>query len=303
MALALCGSVFAQTTKPKVPPSAAQQAVKELADKIVSSDPAVRAAAVEQLRQQAAKPGGIMDGPLAQQYLPALLKAGLNQEVADFAMQGILTGPQDAHTVEVFHKHRVAALLAMNRPEEALAEAKSLYNVCTMKGTGDALVLMAQCLQAVHPEDKTIAERFKLQQVAGSTSSPQAGASTQPSTQPAGSTSSPQAEPNMLKAIRINAEPYLESANLPRLQREAFPNLVSRGNLLLEADKLAEAKQCFEAAYPLAGEKDQAKAAESLARVMKAEDGTVGRANAYILSLRPATQPTTQAVAQAATQP
>jgi len=73
--------------------------------------------------------------------------------------------------------------------------------------------------------------------------------------------------------------------------------------VLLEADKLAEAKQCFEAAYLLAGERHQPKAAESLARVMKAEDGTVGRANAYVMSLRPATQPTTQAMAQAATQP
>jgi tetratricopeptide (TPR) repeat protein len=283
--LAFCGSVFAQTTKPKIAPTAGQQAVKELADKIASSDPAVRTAAVGELRQQMDHPANII-GPLAQQYLPALLKAGLNQEAADFAMQAILTAPQEAGMLEGLHKQRIKALLALNRPEEALAEAKSLYNVCTMKGTGDALTLVAQCLQAVHPEDKTIAERFKLQQVTGVIP---------PSTQPV--------EPNMIKAIQVNAEPYLEVANSRLMQNESYAFLIRRGNLLLEADKLAEARQCFEAAYPLAGEKDQAKAAESLARVMKAEDGTVGRANAYVMSLRPATQTATQAVAQAATQP
>ena len=232
--------------------------------------------------------------------MPALLKAGLNQEAADWALQAILGGPAEAGTLEALHKSRIRALLALNRPDEALSEAKSLYNVCTMKGTGDALTLVAQCLQAVHPEDKTIAERFKLQQVAGSTSSPQAGSTGSPQ---AGSTSSPQAEANMIKAIQINAEPYLEVANSRPMQNESYAFLTRRGNLLLEADRLAEAKECFEAAYLLAAEKDQAKAAESLARVMKAEDGTVGRANAYVMSLRPATQPTTQAVAQAATQP
>jgi tetratricopeptide (TPR) repeat protein len=283
VALALCGSIFAQTTKPKIAPSAGQQAIKELADKIASNDAAVRTGAVEELRRQMEHPGNIM-GPLSQQYLPALLKAGRNQEAADFAMQAILTAPQEAGMLEGLHKQRIKALLALNRPDETLSEAKSLYNVCTMKRTGDALTLVAQCLQAVHPEDKTIAERFKLQQVAGSTSSPQA-------------------EANMIKAIQINAEPYLEVANSRLMQNESYAFLIRRGNLLLEADKLAEAKQCFEAAYLLAAEKDQAKAAESLARVMKAEDGTVGRANAYVMSLRPATQTATQAVAQAATQP
>jgi hypothetical protein len=126
-----CGSVFAQTTKPKVAPAAGQQAIKELADKITSNDAAVRTAAVGELRRQMEHPGNIM-GPLSQQYLPALLKAGLNQEAADFAMQAILTAPQDAGMLEGLHKQRIKALLALNRPEEALAEAKSLYNVCTM---------------------------------------------------------------------------------------------------------------------------------------------------------------------------
>jgi hypothetical protein len=121
-------SILAQTTKPL---NAAQQTVKDLSDKIASSDPAVRTAAVGELRQQMDHPANII-GPLAQQYLPALLKAGRNQEAADFAMQAILAAPQDAGMLEGLHKQRIKALLALNRPDEAISEAKSLYNVCTM---------------------------------------------------------------------------------------------------------------------------------------------------------------------------
>jgi hypothetical protein len=38
--------------------------------------------------------------------------------------------------------------------------------------------------------------------------------------------------------------------------------------------------------YALAGA-DLVEASESLARCLKAEDGTIGRANAYVMSLRP----------------
>lgn len=44
----------------------------------------------------------------------------------------------------------------------------------------------------------------------------------------------------------------------------------------------------FEQAYKVAEKSHLAAATESLARTMKAEDGAIGRANAFLLSLRPA---------------
>jgi len=296
--MVVAGLVSAQATKSTNSPA---QLPKELSEKIASSDPAVRAAAVEEVRRQMANPANII-GPLAQLYLPAMRKVGLNQEAAEWAMQAVLTAPSDAGTLERLHTQRIEALLALKQPDEALVEAKSLYNICSMKGTGDALLLFAECLQVAHPDDKALAERFKAEQLtgsmnspqAGSTGSPQVGATTQPSTQPAGSTpsinsgqaGSPQAEVGVLKGIKVDGEVYRDVAISPQLATDTYINLVRRGNLWLEADALPRARECFEAAYKIAPEAEQGRAAESLARVMKAEDGTVGRANAFVLSLR-----------------
>lgn len=54
------------------------------------------------------------------------------------------------------------------------------------------------------------------------------------------------------------------------------------------ADKPKDAKGAFERAYAVAPDKQLAQATENIARAMKAEDGTIGRANSWILSLKPA---------------
>jgi len=149
--LAFCGSVFAQTTKPL---TATEQAAKELADKIASSDSAVRSAAVDEIRQQMEDPrNNIAVYPL-KLCLSAMAKAGLHDEVVEFTMQAVLRAPADCSQLQTLHRPRIQALLALKREEEALAEAKSLYNVSDMKGTSEALLLIAQCMKAAHPEDK-----------------------------------------------------------------------------------------------------------------------------------------------------
>ena len=105
---ALCGSLSAQTTQPT---SKSSQPAKELADKITSSDPAVRAAAVDEVRQQMVRPANII-GPLSQNYLPAFRKAGLNQDAADWAMQGILTAPMEPGMLESLYKQRIRSAAA-----------------------------------------------------------------------------------------------------------------------------------------------------------------------------------------------
>jgi hypothetical protein len=59
------------------------------------------------------------------------------------------------------------------------------------------------------------------------------------------------------------------------------------GDLLLLADRPKEARAAFEKAYTLASDKDLATASESIARCMRAEDGSIGRANAWVLSICP----------------
>ncbi len=61
-----------------------------------------------------------------------------------------------------------------------------------------------------------------------------------------------------------------------------FDSQMRRGNLLLLMDRPKEAKAAFERAAMLAADKQASTAAEGVARSIKAEDGTIGRANAYV---------------------
>ena len=63
--------------------------------------------------------------------------------------------------------------------------------------------------------------------------------------------------------------------------------MIERGNLLLLADQPKEAMACFHAAYLAANvHAEWAEAASRIAACMKAEDGTIGLANAWAWSLR-----------------
>ena len=62
-------------------------------------------------------------------------------------------------------------------------------------------------------------------------------------------------------------------------------------------DERYKARDAFERAYAISADKELPAATESLARAMKAKDGTVGRANAWILSLRPKPPPPAKAAA------
>jgi hypothetical protein len=90
---------------------------------------------------------------------------------------------------------------------------------------------------------------------------------------------------NILKSIKIDASPYEEVlARLPN--STSFRDLMARGNLLLLADRPSDALASFELAYDLAKHKDLAVATEGIARAIRAQDGSVGRANAYVVSLQ-----------------
>jgi predicted RNA polymerase sigma factor len=68
---------------------------------------------------------------------------------------------------------------------------------------------------------------------------------------------------------------------------EDFISLTARGNLLLICGRTDEARSVFERAYALAPDAQLPAATESIARCMKAQDGSIGHANAWILSLHP----------------
>lgn len=196
-------------------------------------------------------------------------------EVETVAFLGICAQAASLPDVQKYQEARVRANLAAGRPKEALALAKGYYNVCAMPDTSHAIELLSECLYDVNAdhEPAAIVKKLRQQQLQGASIS-----ATQPS---------PGQEPLILSAIRIDPKPYEQALASIELDDSGFATLLAKGNLLLLADRPKEAKKFFDKAYALATDRNLVLATESVARAMRAEDGTVGRANNWILSLRP----------------
>ena len=201
----------------------------------------------------------------------ALLKAKRYAELDELCSQAIGIDAAKLDAVEALQLMRVKALIALGKQAEALAQAKALFNVSRMASTADAIRLIVECLSPPLVKDPTLLNRYKAEQIAGAEVTK--GAATRPATS------------QVLAGVKISAAPY--EAAIRELNAEDYPTLVARGNLLLLSDKPAEARDAFERAYVIAPDKSLAAATENLARAMKAADGTIGRANAWVLSLRP----------------
>ncbi len=214
-------------------------------------------------------------------WINALITSHHNAEAADLAFEAILTDPNDTSAVFDFQELRVHALLRSGDYAQALIQSKALFNVASMEHTDQALITVATCLAAAYPEDRAIVERFRKEQVAGATAHVQHGKSTTAPGEDASIVST-------LKSIRLDPAPYEETiATLdPAEQRTA------RANLLLLAGKTDEARHLLQKNLEhemTEGERrpeDVGRAAEEVARCIKAEDGLIGRANAFLLSIQ-----------------
>ena len=87
-----------------------------------------------------------------------------------------------------------------------------------------------------------------------------------------------------MSTIVVDAKPYKEF--IDDAPRENYQDFVRKGTLLLWANRTKEARQTFEQAYDLADEHQMKSAIENVARAIRADTGSIGQANAYILSLR-----------------
>jgi tetratricopeptide (TPR) repeat protein len=208
-------------------------------------------------------------------WLHTLISEKRFDEVEQFTLAIINAHPTDLHLIELCQQMRIRAKLLQNKPQEALQLAKGLYNVCAMPNTSKAIEFISECLYDISSDHDPAGavKRFKLEQIQGA-------AATQPSDSGA----------NTLSRIQIDPKQYapgLESANLVE---DGWSAAMGLGNLLLLSGRPKQATSEFQKAYALASDNNLAAATEAVARAMRAEDGTVGRANAWILSLRPPEQ-------------
>ncbi len=209
-------------------------------------------------------------------WLKILLAQRRIDEIDELALAAICAQAESTNFVEKCQELRIRAKLVDGKPQEALVLAKGLYNVCAMPNTGHAIDVISECLYDANKDNNPVAaiKQFKMQQLRGASIS----AATQPSEIDA---------KNVISQIKVDPKDYESGLETADLKDDGFAALMAKGNLLLLSDRAKDARAIFEKAFALASDKNLAPAAESIARAMRAEDGCVGRANAWILSLRP----------------
>jgi len=209
-----------------------------------------------------------------------LLAIPANDTVCDLAAAATSDG-NDTNGMDDSQTALVKALLASRKFDQALPAAKTLFEICKLENTSKATDLLAEALlNGPGQKDPTIVDRFKSEQVAGAQTPA-----------PGYSADSPAAVPpqTVLKSITIDPAPY--EAKLQTLQDgpKTWASLTQIGNLLLMQDKGADAVPVFQQSESLTSDPKQLSAAiANVARAMRARDGCVGPANAYLLSLQTA---------------
>jgi hypothetical protein len=229
----------------------------------------------EMLQQQPTRAVTGFRGSWGQQ----LLEAKRYGEVDELAEAMMLASPADSWVLEPMLQLRIRAALNSGRPQQAAKYAKQLYNVCQMTNTTTAMALLAECLNTPPSAANARLNQFRDEQLAGATTQPYAKEPAAIYVAKAATASA------TLTGIAVDGEKYLEKART--FTSEDYTSLVARVNLFLLADRPADALVYAERGYSMAPEGSLQPASDMMARCMKAADGTIGRANAWLISIRP----------------
>jgi tetratricopeptide (TPR) repeat protein len=210
----------------------------------------------------------------ADEWMQPLMDVHRFSNVAAMSQQIIEAIPWDTKAIMKVQAYRARALLYQGAWDRALFNAKGMFNIATLDKHDDAINLMDECLKDARlAKDPEIIQRFNAEQVTGALP---------PTTQPAGA--APASKPaTVLQSITCGDQyrAMLRRA-VEHVQGTDYKAFAGCGNLYLLADQPVEAKKYFERAYQIAPPEALAEATENLARVMKAEDGGIGRANAWL---------------------
>ena len=89
-----------------------------------------------------------------------------------------------------------------------------------------------------------------------------------------------------MAVIEVDAAPFAQAVK-DRQSATDYDTLYSLGNLLLISGRVKEARDVFENVYKIAPAGEVNYASEAIAKVIKAEDGNIGRANEFAAAIRP----------------
>jgi hypothetical protein len=272
------------TTRPTTAPDIAtlrRDPVKVITAELQSADPAVITQAVSDINTILATNAGLISDQLRGDWIKRLVALRRFDDVSQLSLRGTIIYADRVDVIDQFQQMRTMSFLWAGKPTEALAAAKQYFDVASLQDTADSILFICRCLNSVYPDDRSVLKQYRLEQIRGA----KAVAPMQP----------PDSSNSIMDKVQIDATPY--AANIRGLTGEDYHSLFVKGNLLLLAGRTDEAWDVFERAYTEASPGDLPTASESLARCMRAQDGTIGRANAWILSIRPKPKPVATVVA------
>jgi hypothetical protein len=218
---------------------------------------------------------------LWRRWLPDLLYAKDYKDVVDLSRISAPWRPKDG--IAPILQLRALAFIAMNNPQEALATAKSYYNICADRDFQTAVDLVSQAFALSNPTDKTIEVRFRNEQAfaaqEGSATNDEVSTAKVATTQESGMAS-------MLQGVSVDADMYAEAIDYWGKKSATFDNRNTYGILLLASGRSKEAEILYRGLFQTAKTRKQISAAmEGIARSLRAEDGNTARSNAWLLSI------------------
>jgi tetratricopeptide (TPR) repeat protein len=207
--------------------------------------------------------------------MQTLLSALRFQDVDELGIAAMIAAARDTWQVEQLQRYRMRAFLSNDKPKEGLAAARALFNVAGMGSVPHDLSNIALALSFAYRTDPAVANRFHLQQLAGA----QADAEQRKKLLA-------DLGDDVMASIQVDPAPFAQAIK-ERQNAADYDTLYSLGNLLLISGRISEAREIFEKVYKMAPPGELNYASEAIAKVIKAEDGCIGRANQFVSAIRP----------------
>ena len=281
MAVGLIGSqhIGWAAEDPKVK---AEADIKAICTQLTSDDPQKVQEAIKAIQQSMTKDPRTGIQTLTTRWSMPLFFAKRYDDIANLTLTGIIFSESPGSTLgdaqmEALAQMRIRALILAGRGEDALAAAKSFYNVVTLKNTSVAIDLVVQALAVARKDQPGLGKKFRLQQIEST--------STNATLEGAGKV------PSMLADVKVDSKPYEAAMNEQlNVDNLAIQNLRMLGNLYLLADQPKKAEDIYRRIYDIAESGDLVNAIEGIARSLRAQDGNLARANTFIIAERNKTQ-------------
>jgi hypothetical protein len=209
-------------------------------------------------------------------WMTGLIALRRFDEVNEFATTGTIAVAADTARIEQLQKNRVSALMLSGKSQQALQAAKGLFNVSGMGFTKEAIQLLIRSAIMAHRTNPEILPQLTIQILANAQED---AAERKKLLAKYGGNA-------VMDGIPADPAPYVD-AIAKRGSQADYHGLYGTGNLLLLSGRVKDAHDVFLKIYQIAPPAELKYASEGVAKLMKAEEGGLGKADDFVETIRP----------------